>query len=104
MMKPVDDVESQKIKSLREGNNDEIKNLEMNILDEGAMPYVNLTHVPSYYILSMFWFWKRKYLFLPLFFSLKERCYIISFLLFIFEIQSRGDLNPFNRFIKLYVP
>ena len=37
VIKPVDDVASQKIKALREGNNDKIENFETEILDEGAL-------------------------------------------------------------------
>ena len=36
-MKPVDAVVFQKIKSMREGNNDESNNFEMDILDEVAL-------------------------------------------------------------------
>ena len=37
MMKPVDAVEFQKINSLREGNNDENENFEMEIIDEDTL-------------------------------------------------------------------
>ena len=37
MIKPVDAVVFQKIKSLREGNNDESDKFEMEIIDEGAL-------------------------------------------------------------------
>ena len=36
-MKPVDSVKIQKIKSVREVTNDEIKNFEMDIIYEGAL-------------------------------------------------------------------
>ena len=37
VIKPVDDVEFNKINALREGNNDESDNFKIQILDEGAL-------------------------------------------------------------------
>ena len=50
-MKPVDSVAFQKIKSPKEGNNDESNNFEMEILDEGA---------PDKFLWDPENFWPRK--------------------------------------------
>ena len=66
--------------------------------------YLNLSHGASYYILSIFWFWKTKsFLLLSPSSSLQERGSILFFLLFIIEIQERIALDPSKNFIRFII-
>ena len=40
----------------------------------------------------------------PFFSSLQEQCSILFFLIFIFQIQAQGALDPFKNFKKFIVP
>ena len=70
-----------------------------------VMPYVNIPHRSSCYILAILWFWRRKSFFPPSPFSiLLERCYILFFLILVYRIWALDTPDPLKHFTKFYVP